>query len=430
MKRFYSYSFGCRVNQAEKEELDRQLMALGYQYSEQKPDYFIINTCSVTHKAEREAKQLIYQVKRNKPATKIVVTGCAATNWIKQGIQLKEVDLIVDNQSKEYIASLIQSRDSNNATIVRSTIGALKPVAVNDKYLNSGRIILKIQDGCHRFCSFCIVPYLRGLPKSTRTDELIKQINSLDPSIQEVILSAINTQAYGYDTQEKFTDLIESVLSQTAVRRLSFGSIHPWSFDDNFFKFYEKYADSNRFVHFFHIPLQSGSNKVLNLMKRGYTREEFIKKLQKIAQLNPFAYIGTDVIVGYLDENDEDFEDTYNFLEETPISKMHIFRFSKREHTAAYYMAKRLNEPTPQEKQKRAKALASLNEKKQAVFMQKHVNNTFEALFLEQRDGDIQDAVLQNQVPIKIKTGKDLRGSIQNIKVIEYKNKYLFGTIV
>jgi threonylcarbamoyladenosine tRNA methylthiotransferase MtaB len=183
MKRFYSYSFGCRVNQAEKEELDRQLMALGYQYSEQKPDYFIINTCSVTHKAEREAKQLIYQVKRNKPATKIVVTGCAATNWIKQGIQLKEVDLIVDNQSKEYIASLIQSRDSNNATIVRSTIGALKPVAVNDKYLNSGRIILKIQDGCHRFCSFCIVPYLRGLPKSTRTDELIKQINSLDPSI-------------------------------------------------------------------------------------------------------------------------------------------------------------------------------------------------------------------------------------------------------
>ena len=155
-------------------------------------------------------------------------------------------------------------------------------------------------------------------------------------------------------------------------------------------------------------------------MKRGYTREEFIKKLQKIAQLNPFAYIGTDVIVGYLDENDE----------ETPISKMHIFRFSKREHTAAYYMAKRLNEPTPQEKQKRAKALASLNEKKQAVFMQKHVNNTFEALFLEQRDGDIQDAVLQNQVPIKIKTGKDLRGSIQNIKVIEYKNKYLFGTIV
>lgn len=432
MKRFYSYSFGCRVNQAEKEELDRQLVALGYQYSEQKPDYFIINTCSVTHKAEREAKQLIYQVKRNKPETNIVVTGCAATNWIKQGIQVKEVDLIVDNQSKEYIASLIQSRDEKNSAknISLSTLPAAKPLTVNDKYLNSGRIILKIQDGCHRFCSFCIVPYLRGLPKSTRIEELIKQINSLDPSIQEVILSAINTQAYGYDTQEKFTDLIESVLTQTHVRRLSFGSIHPWSFDESFFNFYEKYADSNRFVHFFHIPLQSGSNKILNLMKRGYTREEFIEKLQKIDQLNPFAYIGTDVIVGYLEETDADFEDTYDFLEKTPISKMHIFRFSKREHTAAYYMAKRLTEPTPQDKQKRAKALALLNEKKQAAFLGKHVGNTFEALFLEQRDGEIQDALLQNQVPIKIKTEKDMRGSIQTIKVIEYKNKHLFGTIV
>lgn len=445
MKRFYSHSFGCRVNQAEKEEIDRQLLHKGYIQDASKPDVFLINTCSVTHKAEREAKQLIYRVKRENPETKIVVTGCAATNWIKQGIQVKEADLVIDNKNKEYVAEIIQKHfsviTSDSEVISLSEKNKHNEIAspdsdrarndiINDKYLNSGRIILKIQDGCHRFCSFCIVPYLRGLPKSMSIDQLISQINSVDPRIKEIILSAINTQAFGYDTKESFINLIERVLNETTRERISFGSIHPWSFTDEFFEFYKQYADSDRFVHFFHIPLQSGSNKMLALMKRGYTREEFMDKLQRISNLNPYAFIGTDVIVGYLEETDADFDDTYTFLEQTPISKFHVFRFSKRQHTAAYHMAKRLKEPTPQEKQKRAQALITLGKKKYQQFLQKHINQTFPALFLEEREGEYQQALLSNQLPILVSTDKDLRGTIHQVKVIESKNNSLIGKVI
>lgn len=427
MQTFYSHAFGCRVNQAEKEALDNQLLENGLSFKEENPDVYIINTCSVTHKAEREAKQLIYQIKRRSPDTKIVVTGCAATNWIKQGVKVDEVDLAVDNKNKEYLSEIIKKHF--NTPVIPSSGRDQDHIKKVDKYLNSGRAILKIQDGCHRFCTFCIVPYLRGLPKSTPVEDLVKAVNGLDPSIKEVILSAINTQAYGFDTKEPFIKLLHAIMNHTTVERISFGSIHPWSFDEEFFTFYKQHADSERFVHFFHIPLQSGCNKILTLMKRGYTREEFMEKLQRLSTLNPFAYIGTDVIVGFLEETEKDFDDTYDFLEKTPISKFHVFRFSQREHTAAHYLARKLQEPTPAEKQKRAQALISLGKKKYQQFLQKHIGKTFEALLLEQRSGEYQHALLQNQVPIFIKTAKDLRGSIQNIRVGEYKDNELIGTV-
>lgn len=436
MKTFSSYAFGCRVNQAEKEALDLELARTGYVFSPEKPDFYVVNTCSVTNKAEREAKQLIYQVKRSSPDTKVVVTGCAATNWIKQGVTVEGVDLIVDNQSKAYIAELIQGRlfkatkdEFSTSTVAIAPQQAKSVSGVNDKYLNSGRTIIKIQDGCHRFCSFCIVPYLRGLPKSVSVNRLIEHINGLDPSMQEVILAAINTQAYGYDTKESFVGLLEALMTKTTVPRISFGSIHPWSIDDAFFNFYKTYAHSKRFVHFFHIPLQSGSNKMLNLMKRGYTREEIIEKLLTIKKLNEFAFIGTDTIVGYFEESDRDFADTYSFLEQTPVSKFHIFRFSKRQHTAAYHLAKRLHEPSAQEKKKRAHALITLGEQKYGLFLQKHIGRADEALILRKRSDGLYDAVLSNQIPVCILSEKNLIGKIVPVQLTQFKNGVLFGTM-
>ena len=157
------------------------------------------------------------------------------------------------------------------------------------------------------------------------------------------ILTAINTQAYGYDSGESFIDLVSVLIDKTRVERISFGSIHPWSVTQEFLKFYKKIRPKKRLVDFFHIPLQSGSDKILNLMRRGYTREEFVEKLTEIKNIYPDAFIGTDVIVGFLEETDQDFDDTYNFLKDSPISKFHVFRFSPREKTAAYFMKKRMN---------------------------------------------------------------------------------------
>lgn len=423
---FDSFSFGCRVNQAEKEALDRQLVAIGLTQTQSEPHLFIINTCAVTTKAEREARQLIYQIRKKLPQTKIVVTGCAATKWMKGKTPVPEADLLIDNASKEFAASLILKRLHGRNRLVAPH--SRLPLTFN-KYSGSKRLFVKIQDGCQRFCTFCIVPYLRGQPKSRSISEIVSTVKQYADDMAEVIFTAINTQAYGYDTGETFLQLIKSVIGETDVTRISFGSIHPWSLTDEFMEFYAKVRPWQRLVEFFHIPLQSGSNKMLNLMRRGYTREEFSEKLHQLHTINPFAFIGTDIIVGFLEETDHDFRQTYEFLEQSPISKFHIFRFSPREKTAAYYMKKKLEEPTVATKKKRAKALENLGKKKYIQFLQKHVGGQFAALFLQRRIGGYQQVLLSNQIPAMIKTDKTITGDIKTIYIKQLKHDTLLGTL-
>jgi threonylcarbamoyladenosine tRNA methylthiotransferase MtaB len=422
-KTFYSFSFGCRVNEAEKEEFDRQMLKAGFKYSVSNPSIYIINTCSVTHKAEREAKQHIYQVRRKFPASKIVVTGCSATYWKKNDLALNlPVDETFDNLQKDYLVQLLLKRQQqeNRQSIKNPT----------SKFLDSGRLLLKIQDGCQRFCSFCVVPYLRGKPKSYSTKNLVSGIQKKEKHIKEVILTAINTEAFGYDTGETFINLIQKIINETRVQRISFGSIHPWSINRDFLKFYEKILPTKRLVNFFHIPIQSGSDKMLRLMKRGYTRDEMMDKLIAIKRINDFAFIGTDVIVGFLDETEKDFEETYSFLDKAPINKFHIFRFSKRQNTAAYYLSKRLYEAPNHVKQARAKKLTELGAKKYQQFLQRHINTTFDGMFLKYKTDSYQKVLLSNQVPVYIKTSKLHCSEIKKIKITEYKNGELFGKIV
>jgi len=448
MKTFYSYSFGCRVNEAEKEEIDRKMILNDFKYDQKRPDFFIINSCAVTNKAEREVRQLIYQIKRSLPKAKIVITGCAATYWLKNKLyQYLPVDLIVNNINKEFLVQLFH----------RGGGGIIGLKTDFSKFLKSGRMIIKIQDGCQRFCSFCIVPYLRGLPKSYKIEEIIDKINLLSSRakrsdlnrkeiassstsspprndiVSEVILTAINTQAYGYDTGESFIDLVKNIIKKTSIPRISFGSIHPWSINDDFLRFYQAVLPKKRLVNFFHIPLQSGSNKMLNLMKRDYTKEEMFEKLKKLQSLNEYALIATDIIVGFLEETDKDFEETYNFLKESPISKFHIFRFSKRSKTSADYMAKRLKEPTTSVKIKRAKALAELSLKKYDKFLQKNLGRTSAVLLLQKKINGFQEGLLDNQLPIFVpippKRWNEAE-TIKNVKIMEFKKGRLFGKIV
>jgi len=422
---FFTYSFGCRVNQAEKETVDREMQMSGFSLRENTPDIAIINTCAVTHKAEREAKQLVFRLKRENPRGQIVVTGCSATYWKKNNL-LKDlpVDLVIDNIHKEFLVKIIQKRISGQ--IKESQIDT--EVIGKDKYLNSGRALIKIQDGCQRFCTYCIVPYLRGTPKSYKTKEIISQINKHE-KLNEIILTAINTEAFGFDSGETLIQLINATITGTTVPRISFGSIHPWSINENFLNYYKNVLFLKRLVNFFHVPIQSGSNKILNLMKRGYNRDEMLEKLNKLHKINPFALIATDVIVGFLDESNDDFKDTVDFLEHSPISKFHIFRFSNRNNTAAHYMSKNLKEPSSAIKIKRAKILADLGKKKFEAFLWLNVGRTSQALFISNREGDCQEGLIDNQLPVLVKTNRDLNGQLKNIKILEYKKGILFGKI-
>lgn len=431
---FFTYSFGCRVNQAEKEVIDREMQNSGFILKNDNPDITIINTCAITHKAEREAKQLIYKLKRDSPDGKVVITGCSATFWKKNDL-LKDipVDLIINNINKSFLVKILQKRFSSQAN---SDLGGQNTVGRFDKYLNSGRALIKIQDGCQRFCTYCIVPYLRGTPRSETIKNLELRVKSLDKEVKEIIFTAINTEAFGYDTGETLIQLIQQTLtlrlrSGQAVPRISFGSIHPWSINNDFLEFYKKILPKKRLVNFFHVPIQSGSNKILNLMKRGYTSEEMMERLNKLALINPLSLIATDVIVGFLDETEKDFHDTYEFLKKSPISKFHIFRFSNRDNTAAHYMAKNVSEPSYKTKIKRAKILADLGKKKYEEFLKKNVGRTSSVLFLNTTFENYREALLDNQLPIYIKLNKPIQlDQLYEAKILECKKGKLFGKII
>jgi len=426
---FSSFAFGCRVNEAEKEALDKKMLDAGFSFNKNRPNIFIINTCAVTHKAEREARNLIYQIKRKNPQTKIVITGCSATYWQKNKLYEKlPIDLLVDNINKEFLVELIKKRLLNQKKDIQPQHSKGAEYKLTSKFLTSNRLLVKIQDGCQRFCTFCIVPYLRGLPKSKKIKEIVEEINNYPEKISEVILTAINTEAFGLDTGESFIDLIEKVLKNTSIPRLSFGSIHPWSITPQFINFYQKILTTNRLVKLFHIPLQSGSNTILKLMKRGYTEEEILEKLHALQKINPLSLLATDVIVGFLGETKTEFEETYRFLEKSPLVKFHIFRFSKRKNTAAFYMAKNLKEPTEEEKKKRAKALAELCTKKYLKFLEKNLGRLSTALILNKQENGFYEALLDNQLPIVIEKNKDIMpGEIVKVKVERIKNGKLIG---
>ena len=430
---FYTYSFGCRVNQAEKEVIDREMQNQGYVLKAKSPDVNIINTCAVTQKAEREAKNLIYRLKRANPEGKIVITGCSATYWQKhKSLEKLPIDLLIDNVNKDFLVKILEKQLSGHSTDNRHGYESNgKNSVINDKYLNSGRALIKIQDGCQRFCSFCIVPYLRGQPKSEKVKSLEARLKDFEGKISEVIFTAINTEAFGTDTGEKLITLIDETIKKTRIPRISFGSIHPWSIDDEFLKYYKKILPLKKVVNFFHIPIQSGSNKILNLMKRGYGSEEMLIKLNKLQKINPLALIATDMIVGFLDETDKDFQETVDFLKKAPISKFHIFRFSNRKNTAAYYMAKNLKEPPHDKKMKRAKILADLGKKKYQEFLKKNIGRTSKVLFLNTKYKNYHEALLDNQIPVYIKASKTIQPKgISEAVILDYKNGKLFGRII
>ncbi len=429
-KKFLSLALGCRVNQAEKELLDYQLIKSGWEKSEDNPEIIVVNTCTVTHKADRESRQLIYQLKKNFPKSKVVITGCAATYWLKNNISHKlPIDLIVDNQNKDLLFKRI-----NQLVGIRKTSDLfLSDSFISDKYLSSKRLLLKIQDGCHRFCSFCIVPYLRGLPRSIPEEQIVDKINFYQNnfSIKEVILTAINTEAYGYDNGKSLNSLVISILNQTKIPRISFGSIHPWSFNSSFLQVLKVIKDTNRFVYFFHIPMQSGSNEILKLMKRGYTTSEYEEIVNQIKRIYPYAFIATDVIVGFLGESDEKFEETYQFLKKIPVDRFHVFRYSKREKTAAYYLEKHIPPITEKVKKNRAQVLRDLSQQKFTLFKEKMVNQNDLALILNKKvDQHFYEALLSNQIPVIVEAKPSDVGEIRKVKVTEFKKSLLFGKII
>lgn len=423
--RYRTYTFGCRVNQAETEAIEQDLNENGLIQDNDHPQWIIVNTCAVTAKAEREARNLLYQIQKKHTYSDIIMTGCSASLWLKrEKLSGKFPNVVfISNQDKDKIGELICNKISHNPALLTHNQS-------NNKYILSKRMMIKIQDGCHRFCSYCIVPYLRGLPHSTPIRKIISQVNRAEKSgIREVIFTAVNTEAYGLDNQESLVDLINNTLVETKIKRLSFGSIHPWSITSLFLKSLPGWISSNRFITFFHIPIQSGCNKVLELMKRNYTREQISESLIQIQKIVPHALLATDVIVGFPGENHEDFEKTYEFLKNSHFAKFHVFRYSERPGTAAYYMSKKSKKMSGSIISMWAKKLRDLSKEKYLQFMNKNIGRQSTVLVIKTIGDNQSEGLTDNQLPIFIDK-KVLPGVIKRVKITGIKDNRLIGTFL
>jgi threonylcarbamoyladenosine tRNA methylthiotransferase MtaB len=300
--------------------------------------------------------------------------------------------------------------------LLTTTADTVQTDLIFDKFRHSNRLLVKIQDGCHRFCNYCIVPYLRGTPQSQTIAEIVSYINSFDPLPSEVVLSAINTEAFGKDTGESLVTLVKEVLQKTKVPRIGFGSVHPWSINAAFLEYYKKtLSKEKRFIHFFHVPIQSGSQPMLDAMRREYAITDVIRSLEAIKKIRPDAFIATDVIVGYLGETDDLFAETYTTLQKSPISRFHVFPFSNRAHTAAFYMKKRIAEVSAADKKKRATALRTLSNQKYTQFVETLMGKEYDALVVERTKRGTR-LLLDNNV--EYVTPKDaLPGDIIHVKM-------------
>lgn len=338
---FKTSSLGCRVNQAEIENISQDLLRHGFSYSNnlivQSPNLLIINTCVVTQKAEKETRKEIRKLKRLYPSAKLIVLGCAVDAKNNFSSQLPEVDLCIANKDKEKAANLILKhfklhQSSNISTYQSNNIPT-------SKYQKSGKKLIKIQDGCNYQCSYCIVPSLRGKSFSIPVNNIINQINNLT-EIEEVILTGINLSLYGLDLKPRTSllELLSKILEETKIAKISFTSLDPQLVNR---KLVDLYIRNKRLSRNLHFSIQSGSPTVLKRMNRNPNLKDFTKHLRELKNNDPKFIYSADIIVGFPDESENEFQETVSALGRSAhggqlITKVHLFRFSPRPGTIAY----------------------------------------------------------------------------------------------
>ena len=424
---FLCHSLGCRVNQAEINQIKRNLIKAGFlPWSEKlkdKLDIIILNTCVVTQKAERETRKEIRHLKRIFPQSFLVVTGCAVNAQEKFNTQLPKADLFISNKNKSQI------------TIRQLADQKFLPHKYSDVFTEKKqRAFVKIQDGCNQFCTFCIVPYLRGQPKSKPVKQTIKEIKRLEKEgVLEITLCGINLSLFGQDLKPKINlvELLKNILRKTDIPCLSLSSLTPNLINKKLINLYinDWKSGSKRLSPYFHITLQSGSEKILAKMNRPEANLNKLKDLlQYIKQEIPKFNLRADIIVGFPGETKKDFKATLHYIEECRIAFAHIFRYSPRPGTTAYKMIKsnRWQEIDEKTKKTRSQKIKKLTEKIRQEEAKKLIGKNLNCLILGKQK-NYWRGLAENFWEVKIKSQKKLSKKIIPIQVTGYQNKKLLS---
>ncbi|MBR4260811.1 MAG: tRNA (N(6)-L-threonylcarbamoyladenosine(37)-C(2))-methylthiotransferase MtaB [Clostridia bacterium] len=428
MKRKVAFiSLGCKVNQYETNAMSQEFIEAGYEVVEftDVADIYIVNTCTVTNIADRKSRQMLRRVKEINPEAVLVATGCYAQVAKDELEKIDDIDLIIGNNEKKDIVEIIENYCNEKNAIITDVMHQKEYVEFGTTtYTEKTRAVVKIQDGCDRFCSYCIIPYARGRVRSRKLENIVAEVEQIvDNGIQEVVITGIHIASYGKDFNFEITliDLLEELNKIKGLKRIRLGSIEPTIITE---EFVNRLSKLEKICDHFHLSLQSGCNETLKRMNRRYTCEEFENGTKILRKAFPDAALTTDVIVGFPGETDEEFKTTYEFLSRIAFYKMHVFKYSQRKGTKAAVMP---NQVDGSVKEQRSKKLIELSDKNEEMYNSKYVGKTVEVLF-EEKDGEYYKGHTTNYIEVFAK-GEDLENVICNVNVTESFNNHLTGNI-
>lgn len=394
------FTLGCKLNFAETSTIGKQLAEQGVRKvrSGEKADICVINTCSVTELADKKCRQAIRRIGKQHPGAFMVVTGCYAQLKPEEVAHIEGVDLVLGAEEKLDILQHLQKlvKQETDGEIVRSAYKDIRSFSPSCSADDRTRHFLKVQDGCDYFCSYCTIPFARGRSRNGSIDSMVKQAEEVvAKGGKEIVLTGVNIGDFGKTTGETFIGLIKALDEVEGIERYRISSIEPNLITDEAIDFV---AESKHFAPHFHIPLQSGSDTILKLMRRRYDTALFRHKIEKIKTIMPHAFIGVDVIVGARGETDECFEEARAFIESLDVTQLHVFSYSERPGTQALKIDYIVD---PQTKHARSQQLLDMSDRKLHAFYEKHIGTKATVLFEHTRKGGMMHGFTENYIKVE-----------------------------
>jgi threonylcarbamoyladenosine tRNA methylthiotransferase MtaB len=425
-KRVAFHTLGCKLNFSETATISRDFLRHGFEKVnyQDKADIYVLNTCSVTENADKEARKLIRQAKQRNPNSSVAVIGCYAQLKPNDIAAIDGVDIVLGAEEKFNLLNHLDSINLNGSTkVIQSEIDHVHKFTPSYSSSERTRSFLKIQDGCDYTCSFCTIPLARGQSRSDTISNTLKVAKEVaETDTREIVLTGINIGDYGKGSSETFFDLIQQLDLLDGIDRIRISSIEPNLLTNEIIEFC---ASSKKFMPHFHVPLQSGSDKILGAMRRRYKRDLYVNRVTRIKQTIADACIGVDVIVGFPGETEKDFLDTYNFLNELDISYLHVFTYSERPNTDAIEMSEIVSKEIRRE---RSKMLHILSDKKRRFFHDQFISKYRPVLFENMKNGKLSGHT-DNYIQVQMEGGSELINSIHSIKLVDNHGTVVDGKL-
>ena len=420
MKTVAFITLGCKVNQYETNNMIQQFLQKEYKIVEstEKADIYIVNTCTVTNMSDRKSRQMLRRVKELNHKAIVVACGCYVQVAKEEIEKIEEIDLVLGNNEKKEIVKIIEEyiKENKKHTEIGDVMHQKEYVELGETtYTEKTRAVIKVQDGCDRFCSYCIIPYARGRVRSRKPKKIIEEIIKIaQKGIKEVVITGIHIASYGKDFKEeyKLIDLLEEINQIKGIQRIRLGSIEPLLITE---EFVARLSNLEKICHHFHLSLQSGCDETLKRMNRRYTIQEFKEIVRRLRKAFEDVILTTDIIVGFPQETQKEFDKTYQFLREIKFYKMHIFKYSPRKGTKAAQMTGQVDGKI---KEERSQKLIELSNKKEKEYHEKYLGKEVEVLFEEEKNGYYQGHT-KNYILAFMKSQENLENKIIKAKCMD-----------